>query len=76
VTNVSVLRLAESAWVHFKGPSDSGGTPIVSYTVHAQSETMDDETMVSAHYYIMLYSDSFNLYCLIACGWSKGDSQR
>ena len=40
-TNVSVLRLPQSAWVHFRGPSDSGGCPIVSYTVHAQPLTAD-----------------------------------
>lgn len=52
MTNVSVLRLPQSAWVHFRGPSDSGGSPVVSFTVHAQplveeeSDAMVGETLL------------------------------
>jgi hypothetical protein len=36
VTAVTVIRLPNSAWVSFKPPSDSGGSPIESYTVYAE----------------------------------------
>lgn len=42
VTNVTVIRLPNSAWVSFKPPSDSGGTPIESYTVYAEPLTEDE----------------------------------
>lgn len=61
VTNVSIIRLPNSAWLSFKPPSDSGGSPIESYTVYAEPLVEDESERVSNYYLFNIYFSRINL---------------